>query len=57
VDKKDTKKDRTLTSVERTAAMQSRGMYDRDEAADEVLIDTGASSHISATDENMMNLR
>jgi gag-polypeptide of LTR copia-type len=34
-DKKDTKKDRKLTSVERTVAMQSREMYDRDEAADE----------------------
>jgi hypothetical protein len=45
VDKKDTKKDRTLASVERTAAIQSREMYDRDEAAAELLIDSGASSH------------
>jgi gag-polypeptide of LTR copia-type len=37
VDRKDKKKDRTL-SVERTAATQSREMYDRDEAADEFLI-------------------
>jgi hypothetical protein len=45
VGKKDTKKDRTLTSVERTAAIQPRELYDRDEAAAEFLIDSGASSH------------
>jgi hypothetical protein len=57
VDKKDKRKKRTLTSVERTAATQSREIYDRDEAADEFLIDSGASSHMSATDEIMINLR
>jgi hypothetical protein len=46
-----------LTSVERTAAMQSRVMYDRDEAADEFFIDSGACSHMSATDEIMINQR
>jgi hypothetical protein len=46
-----------LNSVERTAATQSRKMYDRDEAADDFLIDSGASSHMSATGEIMINLR
>jgi hypothetical protein len=46
-----------LTSVEGTAATQSREMYDRHEVADEILIDSGASSHMSATDEIMINLR
>jgi hypothetical protein len=57
VDKRDKKKDRTLLSVGRTVAMQSRMKYDRDEAADEFLIDSCASSHMSATDEIMINLR
>jgi hypothetical protein len=57
VDKKVKTKDRTLVSVEGTVTMQSRVMYDRDEAADEFLIDSGASSHMSATDDIMINLR
>jgi gag-polypeptide of LTR copia-type len=56
MDKKVKTKDRTLISVEGTVTMQSRVMYDRDEAADEFFIDSGASSHMSATDDIMINL-
>jgi hypothetical protein len=37
--------------------MPSRLLCDRDESADELLIDSGASSHMSATEEIMIDAR
>lgn len=51
VDKKEKKKYRTLIAIETSGemAMHSRVSGDRHEAPDEFLIDSGASSHMSAT--------
>jgi predicted aspartyl protease len=46
-----------MISIERTVAMQSRLLCGRDESADELLIDSGASSHMSVTEEIMIDLR